>query len=143
VELLAEVFTYHVLSNHDSPVQLLLVCHRWNSIATNTHVLWSRILFGDSDQMYFFDDFWRFEDILVQWRSMVVCPNAASLARALNRIGSTPFELTIFPASVREHPRSKVKTRRMALKESENQHSNLQQFCTLFSTSCRSLKIFR
>jgi hypothetical protein len=125
LELLDEIFKLHVLSNNDTGVTLLLVSRQWNTLATQTGALWSRILYGNLKKVEPSDQTGCLDEILGQLRSMVHCPNPGSLRRALKRVNGAGFELTICPTS----------------KAISSQPVDLSDFENLFSTRCRILRM--
>ncbi|PVF96641.1 hypothetical protein CPB86DRAFT_736308 [Serendipita vermifera] len=83
-EILRQIFIVHVWENTWSPFVLLHVCRLWHNVATSTSSLWSNLFLGNpiSSKGY-------------HTQSMVTCRNLLTLARAIQRLQSTPFELSL------------------------------------------------
>ncbi|KAG8789347.1 hypothetical protein FRC20_006380 [Serendipita sp. 405] len=87
LELLQEIFLYHVWADKSSPIDLLFTNKTWYKAAIATSALWSRIMLGNRPRqpgMLYFTTPGR-----------VQCTNLSSFAHAIKRAGHSPLELTI------------------------------------------------
>jgi hypothetical protein len=83
-EILRQIFITHVWENNSSPFILPQVCRLWHNIAASTSAIWSNLFLGNP---HLSKDYHK--------KSMVTCRNLSTLARALQRLNSTPFELSL------------------------------------------------
>lgn len=87
-EILLYIFRIYVWRNQDTPHRLLRVSKRWYGLAVDSPSLWGNILI--SPQM----------DPVKSKRTMsenkILCKTEQSLKLAIERTGTSPFELTVF-----------------------------------------------
>lgn len=83
-ELLLYIFRIHVWRNQDTPHRLLRVSKRWYGVTTGNGSLWGNIIIAEPGK-----------NRGVMHKDKILCSNEQSLKLALERTGSSPFELTI------------------------------------------------
>lgn len=81
LEVLRDVFLYHVWSNKCSPLDLLYVCKVWYSTAISTSSLWAKVTLGPTEDFKSPD--------------RIQCCSLKTFALAIRRAGRASLDLTI------------------------------------------------